>query len=285
MNQRTVPADLDVGVIYTHERKFIEPLLTSLSGSCGSVRMRVVLVDNVSSGGVTKWQGLHEPTLVVRNSRRLHYAANLNRILAHATARYVLLLNTDMYFDPAEQALAKLVDFMDATPEAGVVGCRLYHADGKFASPARRFPTPGVILARRLPRLWRRPESVARHLYDEQSETATFACEWLSGCLLLLRRECVDQVGGFDAGFRKYFEDVDYCWRARRAGWDVVYYGGTYAFHWEQRASQRVVSRDALQHMTSYARWLAKRAGAAMGRSRSQEKRRSSQREQRRRAA
>ena len=74
-------------------------------------------------------------------SERLPYAANLNRILAASAARYVLLLNTDMFFDPRQQCLARMVRFMDAQPDCGMAGCRLYHADGSDALAARRFQT------------------------------------------------------------------------------------------------------------------------------------------------
>ena len=85
-------------------------------------------------------------TLVLRNDRRLGYAANLNRVLDASAARYVLLMNTDMYFDPREQCLARMVTLMDGRPRCGVAGCRLYHADGADARAARRFPTLPLIL-------------------------------------------------------------------------------------------------------------------------------------------
>ena len=89
-------------------------------------------------------------TQVLTNSARLGYGANLNLILEASTARYVLLMNTDMYFDPAEPCLAKMVQFMDAQPDCGVSICRLYRPDGSYGYPARRFQTLGAIAGRRL---------------------------------------------------------------------------------------------------------------------------------------
>ncbi len=250
--------DLDIGVIYTHEREFMSPLVGSLAKSGDAVSKRLILVDNASSGGVDEWSGLFERTQVVRNSTRLTYAENLNRILAAGTARYVLLLNTDMLFDPAEQALAKLVRFMDEHPDCGVSGCRLYHRDGSYAWPARRFQTLATIAARRLGLSRLMGGTVAEYLYQDRAPTESFPCEWLSGCLLMVRREAAEQVGGFDCGYAKYFEDVDFCLRMAVRGWSVLMNGGTYAWHFEQRASKRLLSRDALTHGRSYARFLAK---------------------------
>src|SRR6516162_5222556 len=109
--------DVDVGFIYTHERHLIGPLVSSLAQSGRGISMRLILVDNASTDGVEPWRQTIPDTTVIRNERRLGYAANLNRILEAATGRYALLLNTDMYFDPHEQCVAKMVRFMDSHPD------------------------------------------------------------------------------------------------------------------------------------------------------------------------
>ena len=71
-----------------------------------------------------------------------------------------------------------------------------------------------------------------------------------------MRREALAGVGGFDERYRKYFEDVDFCARLARSGWQVMYHGGTWCYHHEQRASRRLLSLDAWRHAMSYLRWL-----------------------------
>jgi N-acetylglucosaminyl-diphospho-decaprenol L-rhamnosyltransferase len=251
-------ADVDVGVVFTHERHYMPRLLATLAASAAGLRQRLILVDNASAEGVEPYLDYFPDTTVLRNSRRLHYAANLNRILEASQSPLVLLLNTDMYFDPAEQCVAKMVQFMRARAECGLAGCRLHHADGSHAPSARRIQTPAVVLARRfgLGRLL--PGTLERYFYEEHAADESWECEWLSGCFLMVRREAFEEVGSFDAGFVKYFEDVDYCLRMARAGWSVTYHGGTYCHHLEQRASRRLLSLDALRHARSYLRWLLK---------------------------
>jgi GT2 family glycosyltransferase len=256
--------DLDVGLIYTHEDTFMRRLLPTLAASADGLRVRLLLIDNASHRGTSEWQGIVGTTHVLRNQRPLGYAANLNRILEHATGRYVLLMNTDMYFDPEAQCLSKMVAFMDGQPDCGISACRIYHGDGSYAWPARRFQTLRTFAARRL-RLTRGEAEIRRYLYLDRSPLDTFGCEWLSGCFLMLRREAAEQVGRFDEGFRKYFEDVDYCLRMNRAGWRVMFYGGTYCYHLEQRASRRLLSRDGWLHIRSYLRWLGKWGVTAAG--------------------
>lgn len=252
--------DLDIGVIYTHEQELMPQLLTTMAASGNGLRMRLILVDNASDGGVEPWCGYLPETKVVRNTSRLGYAPNLNRIIDASTAKYVLLLNTDMYFDPNVQCLARMVAFMDGQPRCGMAGCRLYHADGSDAFAARRFQTLPLILARRcgLSRVFRR--TVARHFYAEHKQDETWACDWLSGCFLMIRREAIEQVGHFDESYGKYFEDVDMGLRMARAGWQVMYHGATSCYHLESRGSKRLFSADAWLHLRAYLRWL-RRAG------------------------
>ncbi len=273
--QNTKPAhetedfDLDIGVIYTYERDYMTSLLKTLARSGEGLRMRLILVDNASDAGVGEWNDTFKQIRVLRNTRRLGYAANLNRILEASTARYVLLLNTDMVFDPDEQCLAKMTAFLDRNPRCGLAGCRLYHPDGTYGYPARRFPRLTTIVARRFSSIIRAPRTLQNYLYEDHDREATFQCDWLSGCFLMLRRACHQQVGRFDEGFRKYFEDVDYCGRVTRADWRVMFFGGTYAYHWEQRSSTRLLSRDSWTHIASYARWITKRLLRRYGRPRS----------------
>jgi N-acetylglucosaminyl-diphospho-decaprenol L-rhamnosyltransferase len=250
--------DVDIGFIYTHEPHLMDPLVSSLAQSGRGVSMRLILVDNASTDGVKPWLSTFPDTRVVRNARRLGYAANLNRILEVSRARYVLLLNTDMFFEPAEQCVAKMVRFMDAHPDCGVSGCRLYHPDGTYGFPARRFQTLATIAARRLGLEKSLGSTVDSYLYCEKPRESIFDCDWLSGCFLMVRREAVDDVGPLDLQFRKYFEDVDFCLRMARAGWRVMMNGETFGYHLEQRASRNLFSKDAVVHLQSYARWLAK---------------------------
>ena len=250
--------DLDVGVIYTHEDNFMPRLLSSLRQAGGDLQMRLLLVDNYSDAGVENWKGYFPETAVIHNSQRMLYAANLNRILRASTAPYVLLLNTDMFFEPQQQCLVKMARFMDQHPGCGIAGCRLYHEDGTYAYPARRFQTTATILARRLGLGKLLGTTLERYLYQDRPREEVFECDWLCGCFMMMRREAIAEVGLFDSGFVKYFEDVDMCLRMAKAGWQVMYHGGTFCYHLEQRASKNFLSADARTHARAYLRWLLK---------------------------
>jgi hypothetical protein len=255
---RLAAADVDIGVVYTYERQFMPPLLSSLAASGEGLKLRLILVDNASSDGAEQWRPYFPDTVVLRNDRRLHYAANLNRVLEVVTSPYVLLLNTDMYFDPQQQCVAEMVRFMDSHPDCGLASCRLYRGDGSLIPSGRRFQTLPAILAARIGarRLFRR--TLDRYLCAEHDAAQSRTCDWVPGCFLMIRRRALEDVGGLDAQFIKYFEDVDFSLRMGRAGWRVMYHGGTFCYHLEQRASRRIFSADACLHLRSYLRWIRK---------------------------
>ncbi len=250
--------DLDVGVIYSGERDLMGPLLSTMRASTSKLSYRLLLVDNHSRDDIERWRQIIPETKVLKNTERLHYAANMNSILAASTARYVLVMNTDMFFDPRQRCLSRMVQFMDSHPNCGIADCRLLHADGRDARAARRLQTLSVILARRfgLGSIMRR--TLERYFYMDHAPGESFDCQWLSGCFLMLRKKAVEEVGLFDESFGKYFEDVDMCLRMARAGWHVMYHGATSAYHIEQRASRKLFSSDAWKHLRSYLYWLSK---------------------------
>ena len=252
------PADVDVGIVYTGEDQLLMQLLDTLRESIGSRRQRVLLIDNASDRGVASFTSTVKPTTVIQNKRRLTYAENINRILAASKAPYILLLNTDIYFEPEANCLAEMLDFMHEHPDCGIAGCRVYHPDGNFAFPARRFPTVRTIACRRLGLSRFMPNEIDKHLYRNRDHRSVFDCDWLSGCFLMLRRAAFEDVGLFDCGFKKYFEDVDYCLRVAMAGWRVMFNGATHYYHYEQRSSRQVFSKSAFIHLSSYLRWLRK---------------------------
>ena len=165
-----------------------------MQASTAGLRYRLLLVNNHSRDGIEPWRQIVPETAVLENTVRLNYAANLNRILLASTARYVLVMNTDMFFDPRQRCLARMVEFMDSHPNCGIAGCRVLHVDGHDARAARRFQTLLVILARL--RAGRFPAAdLSRYFCMDHAPGESFDCQWLSGCFLMLRNKAVERSG------------------------------------------------------------------------------------------
>ena len=250
--------DVDVGVVYTYEDDLLAQLLLSLREAAAGVDARLIFVDNNSQKDISRWSQTFARTKVVANCERLSYASNLNRIMAAARAKYVLLLNTDVYFAQSEPCLWNMVRFMESHPRCGIATCRIYNADGNQSPSARRFQSVPIILARRFGLGKLMPQVLDDYFYADRDMSGEWECDWVSGCFMMLRTDAFRQVGPFDEKYGKYFEDVDMCLRMAKGAWRVMYNGATFCYHLEQRASHRLLSSDARQHAVAYLRWLRK---------------------------
>jgi GT2 family glycosyltransferase len=137
-----------------------------------------------------------------------------------------------------------------------VVGFHLRNTDGSVQLSAGMFPSLASTLARRLlPR--------SRRKYRQAVAGGLQQVPWVTGCCWLLRRDCIDALGGFDEDFFLYYEDVDFCRRARAEGWSVWYEPGIRATHHLPLHTRhlspglRVVTRHALLTYAAkhWARW------------------------------
>ena len=132
---------------------------------------------------------------------------------------------------------------------------------GRWQPSRRRFPTVGGTLVRRTPLRRLRGGAYAQrdhYLLDERPSEPVQA-DWLLGAFLLQRRELLDELGGWDAGFRHYCEDIDLCYRAARAGWERWYVPAAVATHdYAAVIDKRFLSRHTLWHARGMARFVRK---------------------------
>lgn len=195
----------------------------------------------------------------LENERPLGFAANVNRGVAATTGRFVLVCNPDAV--PRPDAVAELVLFAEGRPRAGVVGPQMRFPDGRWQPSRRRFPTVVGTLARRTPlRYLLRPyERQRAHYFLDEQPTEPVEADWMLGGCLLLRREMLDELGGFDAGFRLYGEDIDLCYRAMKAGWERWYVPAALVVHaYDRVTDRRLLTRRTLWHWRGILRFVRK---------------------------
>lgn len=200
-----------------------------------------------------------EATRVLENARPLSLAANLNSGVAATSGELVLVANPDAV--PAEGTVAALASFMAERPRCGVAGPRLLWPDGAWQPSRRRFPTVTGTIVRRTPlRLLFPPLERQRshYLLDERPDEPVQA-DWLLGAFWLVRRTMLDELGGWDAGYRHYVEDIDLCYRAGKAGWERWYVpAGVVSHEWAAVIDRRFVSRHTLWHLRGMLRFVRK---------------------------
>ena len=190
------------------------------------------------------------------NDRPLGFGANVNLGLTRTRGDAVLISNPDAVAEPG--AVAALRDFMGSRPRCGVAGPRMVFPDGTPQPSRRRFPTVGGTIVRRTPL---RKVIHQRHHYhlDEPSPDRPVETDWMLGGFLLLRRAMLDELGGFDPGFRLYGEDIDLQYRAMLAGWERWYVPAAVVRH-EHKAvtDRRWLTRRTMWHWRGILRFVRK---------------------------
>jgi GT2 family glycosyltransferase len=196
---------------------------------------------------------------VLENPRPLPLAANVNLGAAATSGEYVLNANPDALAEP--DAVARLVAFAESQPRCGIAGPQMRWPDGSWQPSRRRFPTVGGTIVRRTPlRRLRRPYETQREHYAlDERPTEPVPADWMLGAFLLMRRAMLDEIGGWDAGFRHYCEDIDLCYRAARAGWERWFVPDAVVTHeYAAVIDERFLSRHTLWHARGMLRFVRK---------------------------
>jgi GT2 family glycosyltransferase len=200
----------------------------------------------------------------VHNEHPLGFGTNVNMGAALTTAELVLSANPDAVPEPG--AVAALRAFMTDHVRCGVAGPRMVYPDGTPQPSRRRFPTVLGTIVRRTPLRLVVPQRRHFHL-DEATPTQPVETDWMLGGFLLLRRTMLDELGGFDEGFRLYGEDIDLQYRAMQAGWERWYVPQAVVRH-EHKAEtdKRWLTRRTLWHWRGILRFVRKHPQRLLGR-------------------
>jgi N-acetylglucosaminyl-diphospho-decaprenol L-rhamnosyltransferase len=237
---------------------------------------RVVVVDNCSGDDsvgrirgaleAEGWGGWAE--LLPLEQNRGFAAGNnaaLRRLLAGAQAPdYLWLLNPDTVVRPG--GLRALVEFMESHPEAGIAGSRLEDPDATPQRSAFRFPGVASELERGM-RLGLLSKLLRHYLVAPPVEVGPHPADWVSGASMLVRREVFESVGLLDEGYFLYFEETDFCLRARRVGWRCWYVPASRVVHLVGQSSgikdgSRTARRIPVYWLESRRRYFGKSHGA-----------------------
>jgi GT2 family glycosyltransferase len=198
-------------------------LLENGTGGDSAERLRRAIRDN----GWSSWVDL----TVVHPNRGFTGGNNLLIRPALESADppdYVLLLNSDTIVK--EHALDSLVEFMDSHPRAGIAGSQLLTLEGKVGASPFRFLGVATELDRGL-RLGIISKLLSPWGVEPPKPTETTVVDWVAGASMILRRTMLEEIGLLDEGLYTYFDDVDICLRARRAGWETWYVPGSKVIH------------------------------------------------------
>ena len=216
---------IDVIIVNYHSTDYLIKCIGSIYHNLNHHKVNIFIEDNETNDSIDYVEKNFRVN-VVRNMKNIGFGAAINHALCQCTAPYVVFLNPDSMLP--DGSLSAAIDFLTVNPGVGIVGPRIFEQDGSIQGSARKFPTPWTsIFGRKSPltRLFpNNPITKQEFVCFKSNGLNAIDVDWVSGACMVIRREALDQVGGFDERFFLYWEDTDLCIRAKKAGWRVVYY-------------------------------------------------------------
>jgi hypothetical protein len=254
---------LSIIIVSWNVKEDLVRCLTSLEDNASSASFEQIVVDNNSTDGTVDLVTQKFPEVkIVENPENLGFAAANNLGLDIATGQYVLLLNPDTVVHP--NSLDILIEFLDNNPDVGACGPKLLNDDGTPQASVRQFPTYRAVLYThtvcRLLRLFRGQYlqwMMKNFGYDRQIDV-----DQIMGAAMLVRKSVIDKIGPLDAGFFMYFEEVDWCYRIKQAGYRIVFLPEAVITHMGGRSSSQVPLKRVMM-LTSLLAFFRKHRSAS----------------------
>ena len=212
---------LSVIIVNYNVKFYLEQCLESVRRASKGLQVETFVVDNLSTDGSVAYLRERFPEVTfIENRENVGFARANNQAIRQSKGRYVLLLNPDTFV--GEDTLARMVEFMEAHPEAGGAGAYMLNADGTFAPESRRgLPTPFVAFCKMsgLTKLFPKSRLLGRYYMGYLDANEVNEIEAISGACMMLRRGALDKVGLLDEDFFMYGEDIDLSYRVLKGGY------------------------------------------------------------------
>ncbi len=233
---------LSVIIVNYNVKYFIEVCLHSVFRAAEGIAAEVIVVDNNSKDDSCEMIRAKYPQVrLIENNENLGFSRANNQGVAVATGEYLLFLNPDTVMP--EDFLRKMIDYMDAHPEAGSIGPRLIDGRGQYAPDGKKsFPSLSVAIFKTtgINKIFKNSSYFNKYYAVHVKEHETAEVDILSGCCMMVRRSVIDKVdGAFDEAYFMYCEDFDLCYRIQKAGYKNIYYPEVTLIHYKGESTRK----------------------------------------------
>lgn len=257
--------DLSIIIVSWNTRELLRDCLASIPAATEGLNTEVLVVDNASADDSGQMVLSDFPTVrLMESGGNLGFSRGNNLALPHTTGNAVLLLNPDTVCPPL--SLTRLYRFLSGKENVGAVGPRLVDGNSVPTISGGHFPRLsyhwlGCLDPKRL--LFRGGLAQRIVFVPDRSETSR-PVEYIMGACFMMSRAGVDLIGPLDERFFMYFEETDWCWRARQAGLDIWYCAETEITHLEGQSAEQASLFSLKQFQKSYRLFVEKNYGPRM---------------------
>ncbi len=260
-NMAEPTCDLSIIIVSWNVADLLRDCLRSIDEGHDELDLEVIVVDSASSDNSVAMIREEFPWVdLLACEENVGFPRGNNLGLARANGRYLLLLNPDTVV--LDDALPKMMAYMQENPEVGVLGGQLLNADGTIQSSKRRFPTLTTAF---FESTWLEnvtPKGVLERYYAQDlPDDAINDVDWVMGACMLVPRQVVAEVGGLDEAYFMYSEELDWCRRIKDSGRRVVYYPEAKIIHYMGQSSEQAVVARHINFQRAKLRYFRKYNG------------------------
>lgn len=233
--------DVSIIIVNYNVRFFLEQCLHSVFKAKNNLNIEIIVVDNHSvDGSVQMLKEKFPQVIVIENKDNVGFSKANNQGIKIARGKYVLLLNPDTVLQ--EDTLVKCFEFMEATPDAGALGVKMFDGKGNFLPESKRgFPSPMVAFYKifGLSKLFPKSKIFGRYHLGFLDKDKTHNVDVLSGAFMFIRKEVLNKIGGLDEDYFMYGEDIDLSYRIKKAGYNNYYFADTSIIHYKGESTKK----------------------------------------------
>lgn len=234
-----------VSIVFPNYNGGSEPLecLKSIKNlSYPKDKIEVIVIDNNSTdGSLQNIKYTDQKIKIIENKENVGFAKAINQGIKQSNGEYIFIGNDDIVFD--KDSLKILVEYLINHPKVAIAGGKIF---------SKNNPTE-VVSCGYMMNKW------TGNIYPSPNPNVIKEPDWIQGCAMLVRKSVFDQIGIFDDNFSFiYFEDFDFCLRAKKAGYKISYLPTAYFWHGQSKTMDKDLQRKYYQWYKNKLRFTIK---------------------------
>ena len=230
---------ISIIIINYNVKKYLVECLHTILKSNTSIKFEIIIIDNNSDESIEEI----EKEFNINNFRiyflqnNLGFSKAVNYGIKKSNGSHILLLNPDTLI--SENTLQVLYDYIQQNDNIGICGCKVEYPDGTYQlSSKRSFPYFDTALLRilKFDKLFPNNKYFGKYNYTYLNEDEIASVDAISGSCMMFKKELIDNIGLFDGRYFLYFEDTDFCFRAVKNNYKVIYNPDTTIIHYKRES-------------------------------------------------
>lgn len=260
MNMTTAELALDLSIITVswNVLDLLRDCIRSVNAGKDDLNLEMIVVDSGSRDGSPEMVRNEFPWVkLITQDDNIGFPRGNNIGIRKARGRHILLLNPDTVV--LDDALLKMVHYLDEHLDVGGLGAQLLNPDLTIQSSRRRFPT---LMTAFFESTWleeKAPKRILQHYYvTDLPDDQAIDVDWVTGACLMVPRRVIDHVGMMDEAYYMYSEELDWCRRIKGAGWRIIYFPEAQIIHHIGKSSEQAETDRHINFQKAKLRYFRK---------------------------